>query len=156
MRFMKAHPQKIFFGDGVGDFSSKLAFRASGFAINGGYPAKLSYFNQDFLTNHFDLYLYFFSKQNELHSVINTSDSVYDQLFSEYGIFGLAVFVFFYAWFFIKKINKIGYALPLVFLLLSVFAVGYWFEQLSIVVFFELLMFLNVKEEKKTNEFYAE
>jgi hypothetical protein len=155
MRFMKLHPQKIFFGDGVGNFSSKLAFRASGFQVNGGYPAKLSYINQDFLTNHFDLYLYFFSKQNELHSVINTSDSVYDQLFSEYGIFGLAAVGIFYAWFFIKRINKTGYALPLVFVLLGVFAVGYWFEQLSIVVFAELLLFLNIKEEKKTSAFYA-
>jgi hypothetical protein len=156
MHFMKSHPQKIFFGDGVGNFSSKLAFRASGFQVNGGYPAKLSYINHDFLINHFDLYLYFFSKQNELHSVINTSDSVYDQLFSEYGILGIAAFAVFYIWLFSKKVNKSGYALPLVFLLLGAFAVGYWFEQLSIVVFFELLMFLNIKEEKQTSEFYAE
>ena len=156
MRFMKSHPEKIFFGDGIGNFSSKLAFRASGFQVNGGYPAKLGYINQDFLTNHFDLYLYFFSKQNELHSVINTSDSVYDQLFSEYGIFGLAALGIFYTWFFVKKINKSGYASTLVFLLLAVFATGYWFEQLSIIIFFELLMFLNIKEEKKTSEFYAE
>jgi hypothetical protein len=156
IRFMKSYPKKIFFGEGVGNFSSKLAFRVSGFQVNGGYPAKLIYINNDFLTNHFDLYLYFFSKQNELHSVINTSDSVYDQLFSEYGIFGLAAFGIFYIWFFIKKINKNSYAFPLVCLVLGVFAMGYWFEQLSIVVFFELLMFLNIKEEKKIKEFYAE
>jgi hypothetical protein len=155
MRFMKSHPEKILFGDGVGNFSSKIAFRASGFQVNGGYPAKLSYINQDFLTNHFDLYLYFFSKQKELHSVINTSDSVYDQLFSEYGVFGLAAFGVFYAWYFIKRINKKDYALPLVFLTLGAFATGYWFEQLSIVIFFELLMFLSIKEEKKIIEFYA-
>ncbi|HEY4877272.1 MAG TPA: hypothetical protein VIH86_16965, partial [Puia sp.] len=124
MRFMKAHPGKIFFGDGVGNFSSKLAFRVGGFQVNGGYPTELSYINHDFLTNHFDLYLYFFSKQNELHSVINTSDSVYDQLFSEYGIFGLSAFGILYAWFFVKRINKNGYALPLVFLGLGVFAIG--------------------------------
>jgi hypothetical protein len=155
MHFMQSHPQKIFFGDGVGNFSSKLAYRASGFQLGGGYPAKLSYINQDFLTNHFDLYLYFFSKQNELHSVINTSDSVYDQLFSEYGIFGVMALGVLYIWFFIKRTNNDGYALPLVFLLLGVFATGYWFEQLSIVVFFELLMFLDIKEEKKIGEFYA-
>ncbi|HLY69689.1 MAG TPA: hypothetical protein VKR53_08160 [Puia sp.] len=154
--FMQSHPTKIFFGDGIGNFSSRLAYRASGFQPGGGYPSHLRYISRDFLTNHFDLYLYFFTRQKELHSIINTSDSVYDQLLAEYGIFGLLAFAILYAGFFIRKTYNSVYALTLVLVLLGAFAAGYWFEQLSIVVFFELLMFLNIKEEeKKKRAIYA-
>jgi len=31
-------------------------------------------------------------------------------------------------------------------LMLAIFSTDYWFEQLSVVVFFELLLLLNIKE----------
>ena len=146
--FMKQHPQKIIFGDGIANFSSKLAFRATALKIGGGYFAKWEYISSEFLENHLDIYLYFFSNQKGLHSVINAPDSEYDQLFAEYGIFGLLAFGIFYTGFFVKKAGNYSYALPLVFLVLGFVVIGYWFEQLSVVVFFELLMFLNIKERK--------
>ena len=36
--YMRDHPQKIFFGDGMGNFSSKLAFRATALKIGGAIP----------------------------------------------------------------------------------------------------------------------
>ena len=80
--------------------------------------------------------------------MINSPDSAYDQLFAEYGVFGLLTFGIFYAGFFVKKPDKNSYTLPLVFLLLGFFVMGYWFEQLSVVILFELLMFLDIKERK--------
>jgi hypothetical protein len=149
MDFFKDHPLKIFTGNGVGNFSSKMAFRVSGLDINGSYPEKLAYINNDFLINHLKLYLSYFSKDAELHSLINTPNNFYDQLLVEYGLAGLFVFIFFYVAFFVKGIGKLTYGIPLLLLLLGAFAVDYWFEQLSIVILFELLMFINIKERKE-------
>jgi len=59
--------------------------------FTGGYPAKLVYVNPDFLKNHLDVYLNFFSRGANLHSLTNSPFSTYDQLFTEYGIVGLAI-----------------------------------------------------------------
>ena len=99
-----------------------------------------------FLSNHLDLYLYYFSKADGLHSIINNPSSVYDQLLGEYGLSGLLSFFIFYIGFFLRKIRRLTYGIPLILFLLAIFFIDYWFEQLSIVVFFELLLFLNIKE----------
>jgi len=115
--------------------------------IAAGYPEKYSYLNSAFVSNHLDLYLSYFTKEDGRHSIVNNPNSVYDQLLSEYGLLGLGVFFIFYLGFFIKKSNSAAYGIPLIIFLSAIFFVDYWFEQLSIVVFFELLFFLNLKEE---------
>ncbi|ASU35170.1 hypothetical protein [Mucilaginibacter xinganensis] len=144
--FLKQHPAKIFTGDGIGNFSSKLAFRTTSFGIAGGYPVKHTYISNDFLTNHLDIYLYFFSKTAGLRSLTNSPYSVYDQLIAEYGLLGLLLFTFYYAGFFAKYYKTLTYGLPLLLILLMLFFTDYWFEQLSVIVFFELLLLLNIKE----------
>ncbi len=146
-KYFKQHALKIITGLGPGNFSSKLAFKTTGISIAGTYPEKYKYINNAFLTNHFDLYLYFFSKADGLHSIINNPASVYDQLLSEYGLLGLSAFLIFYFGFFIKKVRQLSYGIPLMLLLSGMLFFDYWFEQLSIIVFFELLMFLNLKEK---------
>lgn len=148
--YFKQHPSKIVTGLGTGNFSSKLAFRTTGLNIAGGYPQKFIYMNEAFISNHLDLYLYYFTKKDEAHSIINNPDSVYNQLLSEYGLLGLSAFFIFYLGFFVKNVRQLTYGIPLLFLLTGIFFVGYWFEQLSIVIVFELLLFLNRKEEVKT------
>jgi hypothetical protein len=147
INYFKQHPSKLITGLGVGNFSSKLAFKASGLKVAGAYPEKYKYISLPFLTNHLDLYLYFFSKADGLHSIINNPASVYDQLLSEYGLLGLSAFFIFYVGFFIGKIKLLSYGIPLLLLLTGILFFDYWFEQLSIIIFFELLMFLNVKEK---------
>ena len=144
--YLKQHPEKIITGLGIGNFSSKLAFRTSGIKVAGSYPEKYKYISNAFLSNHLDLYLYYFSKADGLHSIINNPSSVYDQLLGEYGLSGLLAFFIFYIGFFLRSINKLTYGIPLILLLSGIFFIDYWFEQLSIVVFFELLLFLNIKE----------
>ena len=144
--FFRQHPLKIITGDGLGNFSSKLAFRATGLGFAGGYPAKHTYINNDFLTNHLDVYLYFFSKTVGLRSLTNSPNSVYDQLLTEYGLLGLLVFAIYYAGFFARHYKTLTYGLPLLLLLMMIFFTDYWFEQLSVIVFFELLLLLNIKE----------
>lgn len=146
VNFLEHNPVKLIVGAGMGNFSSKLAFRATSFGFAGGFPATHAYINADFLTNHLDVYLNFFSRRSGLHSLTNSPNSVYDQLMSEYGLLGLLAFAIFYAWFFARHAKAFTYGLPLLLLLLMIFFTDYWFEQLSVVVFFELLLFLNISE----------
>nr|WP_294945194.1 hypothetical protein [uncultured Mucilaginibacter sp.] len=150
-KFFIQHPARILTGDGMGNFSSKLAFRATGLGIAGGYPKKYIYINNDFLGNHLDVYLDFFSKETGLHSLTNSPFSVYNQLMAEYGLIGLTIFVIYYLWFFARHYRKLTYGLPILLLIMAVLLVDYWFEQLSILVFFELLLFLNIKETAEPN-----
>jgi hypothetical protein len=144
--FLHHHPSKVWMGAGMGNFSSKLAFRASGLGFSGGYPAKYIYIYHDFLVNHLDLYLNFFSRTAGYHSLTNSPFSVYDQVTSEYGLLGLLALILFYFGFFASRYHQLTYSLPLLFLMAAVFFVDYWFEQLSIIPFFELMLFLNIKE----------
>ena len=146
--YLKKHPVKILAGAGVGNFSSKLAFRATGLKFTGGYPKKYIYINPDFLRNHLDVYLSFFTRSAASHSLTNSPFSVYDQLLSEYGLLGLLALLVLYVGFFAKDYRLLTYGIPLLLFVLFIFLIDYWFEQLSVVVFFELLMFLNVKESK--------
>jgi len=144
--FLQFHPAKLIAGDGMGNFSSKLAFRTAGLGFSGSYPASHSYISNDFLSNHLDVYLNFFSKRAESHSIVNSPNSVYDQLLVEYGLLGLLAFAIYYLWFFLKHYKNLTYGIPLLLLLMTVFFIDYWFEQLSVVVFFELLLFLDIKQ----------
>jgi hypothetical protein len=144
--FLKQHPEKIVAGAGIGNFSSKLAFRATGLNISGGYPAKYTYINSDFEENHLDLYLNYFSKHAGYHSMANSPFSVYDQLLAEYGLMGLFALLVLYLGFFAKHYKTLTYGLPILLITTAILLVDYWFEQLSVLVFFELLLFLNIKE----------
>jgi hypothetical protein len=76
---------------------------------------------------------------------------VYDQLVAEYGLIGLAAFMICYLGFFAKHYKHLTYGLPILLLMLAVLFIDYWFEQLSVMVFFELLLLLNIKETKTLN-----
>ncbi|GLU51238.1 hypothetical protein [Dyadobacter frigoris] len=151
LKFYSQHPARIFLGDGMGNFSSKLAFRVSGLSIAGGFPKRYDYISNNFMQNHLDLYLNFFSKRADYHSLTNSPFSVYDQLMSEYGLTGLISFLIFYWLFFARHYKKLTYGIPILLLVTAVLFVDYWFEQLSILVLFELLLLLNIKETNPEN-----
>ncbi|MES2372752.1 MAG: hypothetical protein V4557_09245 [Bacteroidota bacterium] len=151
LQFLEQHPAKIITGAGTGNFSSKLAFRASGLKIAGGYPKKYTYISKDFENGHFSIYLDYFSKDTYLHSVANTPNSVYIQIVSEYGIAGVLTFLFFYVIYFVKHIRRLTYGIPVLLILAGAFCIDYWYEQLSIVVIFELLILLDLKGVQKNN-----
>ncbi|MFM6924155.1 MAG: hypothetical protein ACKOU7_01535 [Ferruginibacter sp.] len=145
-QFLRRHPAKIITGTGIGNFSSKLAFRATAMNLTGSYPARFAYINDDFKLNHLDLYAYYFAGKDDYHSVVNSPNSTYDQLISEYGLAGLMSFVFFYILFFVKKLKKYSAAIPVMIFMLGMFFIDYWFENLSVVILFELLLFVNIKQ----------
>ena len=150
--YLSKHPTQAVAGTGIGNFSSKLAFKTSGLKIAGSWPSKYKYINNAFLRNHLDTYLYYFSKADGYHSAINSPASVYEQLITEYGMLGLIVYFIFYVGFFLKKFRYLSFGMPLIIILSGIFFFDYWFEQLSIVIFFELLTFLNLKERELQNE----
>lgn len=154
INFLKANPAKIINGSGMGNFSSKLAFRSTALNIGGGYPASFKYIHPDFKDNHLALFLSYFTKDRQNHSIINTPNSTYDQLISEYGLLGVAAFMIFYLGFFARHLKQLTYGLPVLAIMAAMFLVDYWFEQLSVVIIFELLLFLNIKEmqEKRIHE----
>ena len=144
--YFQQHPARVITGTGIGNFSSKLAFRTTGLKVAGGYPKKYVYINGDFLHNHLAIFLDYFGKDSGFHSITNSPNSVYMQLMSEYGIAGLIALFCFYLWFFLKDAGKNYYAIPVLLILAAVFFIDYWFEQLSVIVLCELLLFLNKKE----------
>ena len=149
--FLKTHPGKIFTGNGMGRFSSKLAFRATGLKIAGGYPANYIYVDEDFKINHLAVFLNYFGKDSGMHSIANSPSSFYGQLLGEYGLAGLGCFLFFYVLFYTKNLSRLTYGLPVLFIMAGALVTEYWFEQLSIVVMFELMILLDRKESDQQN-----
>ncbi len=149
--FLQQHPKKIFTGNGMGRFSSKLAFRATGLKIAGGYPARYIYVDENFKNNHLSVYLNYFGKDTGMHSIANSPNSFYGQLLGEYGIVGVICFLGLYVFFFAKRFFRLTYGLPVLFIMAGALVTEYWFEQLSIVVIFELMILLNRKELDEEN-----
>lgn len=144
--FLREHPARALTGNGAGNFSSKLAFKSTAMNITGDYPARYAYISRDFLGHNLDIYMSFFAREDKgEHSIANNPDSVYGQLLGEYGVAGLGLFVLCYIGFFAGRIRRHSYGIPLLLLLAGSFLAGYWFEQLSIVILFELLIFTDCK-----------
>lgn len=144
-RFFEDHPEKLVTGDGMGNFSSKLAFRTTGLHIAGGYPAAHTYIHPDFRDHHLMIYLDFFARDSGDHSISNSPGNVYAQLVGEYGIIGLACFAGLYLFYFMGRKTLSGYGFPVLLLLAGAFMADYWFEQLSVVPMAELLLLLNMQ-----------
>lgn len=147
VQYLQQHPSRLLMGCGAGNFSSKLAFRATALNIAGGYPEQLAYSSPEFRSHHLAIHLNFFSKDAELHSVANTPNSVYNQLAGEYGIAGLLLFLGGYVWFWARHYRRLTFGIPLLLLLAGILLMDYWFEQLSVIAIIELLLFADIKEE---------
>lgn len=148
LNFIRSSFKHLCFGAGIGNFSSKLAFRAAGENTQGTYPSKFTYIAPEFKMNHLKTFRFYLGSDVSRHSVLNYPFSVYNQLLGEYGLLGLALFIIFYLGFFIKRYKSLTYGKYLPFILLGFFFMEYWFEMYSLVIFFELLMLLNMKESK--------
>lgn len=143
--FLKAYPGKILMGAGIGNFASRTAFKATTLGMAGSYPEKYRYIHPSFLNNHLYLYLYYHSQDQMKHAAANTPDSAYSQLLGEYGMLGMLCFLVLYVGYFIRRLRFMSYGLPLLLLLMMALSVEYWFEQLSVVILFEALLFLDIK-----------
>jgi hypothetical protein len=149
--YLRSSLKRFLFGSGIGNFSSKLAFRASGVRALGSYPKKFRYASEEFKFNHLLTYLYYYHADASRHSVTNYPFSVYNQVAGEYGFTGTILFIIFYLGYFASKYQRLSYGRYLILIMLGFFLMEYWFESLSLIVMFELLMLLNIKEGRKIN-----
>jgi hypothetical protein len=109
IKFLRSHPGRMAFGAGVGNFSSRLAFKATGLNIAGSYPARYQYIHPYFMNDHLFLYLYYHAQWQMKHTAANTPDAAYNQLLGEYGVVGLLLFFVCYAGYFVRRRNRGGW-----------------------------------------------
>lgn len=147
--FLTSSPTHLLLGSGMGGFSSKLAFNSSGVMEGSSLNKYLpKYETPYFKANHKALYAYLKTQHVMFHSESNRPFSVYNQLLGEYGIVGVLLFVCCYLWYFFRRIRKSTFALPLFISLFFIFNIDYFIESLSVLLFFELLMFIDIKEKR--------
>ncbi len=151
--FLLSSVPHFLFGAGMGGFSSKLAFNSSGVMEGSSLNKYLpKYESSWFSSNHKGIYAYLKTQHVMFHSESNRPFSVYNQLLGEYGVIGIVLFVCFYLWYFLKRIRKTSYALPIFVALLCMLNIDYFIESISILLFFELLMFMDIKEKSGGHE----
>jgi hypothetical protein len=147
--FLKMNFRHLLFGSGVGNFSSKLAFRVSGTGVLGTYPKKYQYASPEFRYNHLKTYQFYANMDASRHSVLNFPFSVYNQISGEYGLIGILLFGFGYLWYFVSRFRRLSYGRYMLCALMAFFMMEYWFELFSLVIMFELFLLLNIKEGRQ-------
>jgi len=136
------------FGEGPGNFSSKMAFRALGLNIDGTWPSAYTCYSDKFRDNHLKLWLFYRIQPPAEHSVINHPNSCANQLMGEYGLAGTLLFLVYYAGYFVRRFKFLSYGKIIFPLLLVFMGVDYWFENLSVVVIFEVMILLDLQRER--------
>jgi hypothetical protein len=149
-QFLARDPINLLLGAGPGNFSSKIAFKASGIEIVGRYPKAYQYINDLFKNNHLEILCYYMSQEAGMHSTTNMPFSVYNQLLGEYGLIGFTLFIICYILYFLKKWKKLRYGRILLPIVLLFFISDFWFENLSLVLVFELLIFMDIARSAQT------
>jgi hypothetical protein len=151
--YLKASPQNMIMGAGIGAFSSQLAERTSDLPV----PKKSrlferlpKYMSQAFLDNHYKVFYAVYSLHPGYHSVRHFPKSFVNQILGEYGLIGLMLFLIFYLYFFIRNGRSLTYTWPMLVLLGYFFIFDYLFEYLSVVVFFELFFLIDLKRNAVT------
>tara|TARA_R110002020_G_scaffold122487_7_gene278031 strand:- start:41721 stop:43019 length:1299 start_codon:yes stop_codon:yes gene_type:complete len=136
------------FGAGGGSFSSRIAFIASGDYV-GWFPDSLTYASDEFKKYHLNIWTYDFNNPwDNRNNTANQPFSFYNQIIGEYGLIGLLIFILFYLGYFFRKWQMLSYSKFLLIALGGYFLLDYWFEYFSVIIIFELLVLVDVKERQ--------
>lgn len=140
-------PKHFLLGNGVGNYSSRIAMLSSKEKEDSRLFKIIlpRYEHVDYRENHKAIWKYVNYLGTEYHSFIHLPFSGYNQLLGEYGVIGLLMFMLLYVGFFIKKWKYLQSGKILIGMLLIMFNLDYWFESLTLLVFFELLILIEVK-----------
>ena len=136
----------FFIGSGGGKFSSRTAFMTGGEYV-GWYPKRFIYLSSEFKKNHFQLWNIKTLSIPYKDGTANQPFSFYNKIFGEYGVIGFSFFILFYLYSVFKNYKKLTYAKLIVLLMLTYFILDYWFEYFTVIVFFEIFLFLDLKKE---------
>lgn len=142
--YLKSGTRPLLVGAGPGNFSSKLAYKATNTKISGKYIERYVYLSPEFKDRHLKTSLYFYLQPTTEHSILNFPNSVLNQLAGEYGLIGLALFFIFYVGFYLKRYKKLKSGKILLPLILFFLLTDYWFESFNILIVFELIMFMEL------------
>lgn len=140
--------QEFTYGEGVGRFSSRLAFSAGGEYVS-WYPENMVYRSKAFDANHFRLWNKEILSKPYSDGTANQPFSIYNQFLGEYGVIGLFALFYFYVGYFHRNRDKLSYGKLLLIAVLGYFLLDYWFEYFSVLLIFELLMLLDIKINEK-------
>lgn len=143
-------PTSFLFGEGGGKFSSRTAYLTGGEYVS-WYPEDLVYRSGKFENNHFQLWNHKVLSIPFKDGTANQPFSFYNKIIGEYGIIGLFLFAI-YISYFLKKFRILTYGRLILPLLLGFFVLDYWFEYFTVVLFFEVFMFLDIKRYQVNNE----
>lgn len=148
-------PKSFLFGEGGGKFSSRTAYLTGGEYVD-WFPKSLVYRSEKFETNHFQLW------NNKALSIAfrdgtaNQPFSFYNKIIGEYGLIGVILFLLYMSYFYVR-LNLLTFGKIILPLLLGFFILDYWFEYFTVILFFELFMFLDIKRsETESNMFIVE
>lgn len=139
-------PGSFLFGEGGGKFSSRTAYLTGGEYAN-WYPKSLVYRSQKFEDNHFKLWNNAVLSKRFSDGTSNQPFSFYNKIVGEYGMVGAFLFLIYISYFF-KQFNILSYGQLILLMLMGFFVLDYWFEYFTVVLFFEIFMFLDIKRHK--------
>jgi hypothetical protein len=148
--YVTESPGNFFFGAGMGNFSSRVAFVADGEYVK-WYPREYLYRSRDFTKNHFSLWNSNLLFDRTQKGTSNQPFSVYNQMLGEYGVIGLCVLFIYYLGFFFRNYSKLSYAAVLGVLMIGFFTLDYWFEFFSLTVILELMALYDIKTYLENN-----
>lgn len=150
--FTTSSTTNFIFGAGGGKFSSRTAFMTSGDYVS-WFPQSRVYSSEAFLNNHFTLWNSKLLSKPYKDGTANQPFSTYNKILGEYGFFGLLLLIVFYLYYPIKNYSKLTYGKLIFLAMLSYFILDYWFEYFTVIVFFELFIYLNINS-LKVNEIH--
>jgi hypothetical protein len=140
------------FGAGGGNFSSRVAFIASGDYVS-WYPDNLVYTSKEFQKYHLGIWNYDFNNPwDNRNNTANQPFSCYNQIIGEYGLIGVLLFIIFYGGYLYSNRKYLLFTKYAIICLLLYFVLDYWFEYFSVIVIFELLVMLDIKTNKIKEE----
>ncbi len=145
LAFSSSSYSNFFFGNGIGNFSSRLAYIAGGEYVS-WYPPYLVRRSHQFNNNHFQLWNYDILSTPFFDGTANQPFSVFNQFLGEYGFIGTIILLYFYFYSLFKQSKKYSFIRLLLVLLFFYMLLDYWFEFFSVIVVFELIVAYWLKE----------
>lgn len=141
-----SNPQIFLLGEGGGKFSSRTAYLTGGEYVD-WYPLNLVYKSNSFEKNHFKLWNYEALSIAFKDGTANQPFSFYNKIIGEYGFIGLSLFIIYISYFF-KKYRYLTYGKFILLFLIGFLVLDYWFEYFTVIIFFELFLFIDIKKRK--------
>ena len=152
LRFIKESPRNFLLGAGIGNFSSRLAFQFSGRDSSRLFKKMPKYCHGYYAQNHLLIFDIMKQLPTEYHSIKHFPNNFFSQIIGEYGIFGLALFLIFYIYFFYKRVLDKSFFIVLLICVSGFLMLDYLFEYFNIIVIVELILYMNIKENKQIDD----